>query len=68
MSNKKISSQKEVTIFLKELKQILSDSKFNIETDLDILLKKNQKILRIHILQVIHYWHLILTEQIYLIN
>ena len=40
MTNKFISSREEVTLFLQELIQILNDPAFDIDNDLDILLKK----------------------------
>lgn len=40
MSQKIISSEEEVKTFLFELKEILTDPAFNVDVDLDILLKK----------------------------
>lgn len=40
MSQKIISSEVEVKTFLFELKEILTDPAFNVDVDLDILLKK----------------------------
>lgn len=40
MSQKIISSEGEVKTFLSELKEILTDPAFNVDVDLDILLKK----------------------------
>ncbi len=40
LSVKKISSRDEVHCFLQELKKILNSKQFNIDADLDILLKK----------------------------
>ena len=40
MSNKIYSTKQEVEKFLKELKNIINNKEFNINTDLDILMKK----------------------------
>ncbi|WP_279237146.1 hypothetical protein [Alkaliphilus serpentinus] len=40
MSLKIISPKDDVIIFLKELKEVLTDPNFNVSEDLDILLKK----------------------------
>lgn len=40
MSNKIYSTKQEVEKFLKELKSIINNKEFNINTDLDILMKK----------------------------
>lgn len=40
MSNKICSTKQEVEKFIKELKDVISNTKFNINTDLDILMKK----------------------------
>ena len=38
-----ISEQKEVCLFLSQLKTILQSPKFNLDTDLDILMKKKNE-------------------------
>lgn len=43
MSQKIISSEEEVLAFLKELKEILTDPKFDLSKDLDILPKKKSE-------------------------
>lgn len=43
MSQKIISSEQEVESFLKELKGLLTNPKFNVQRDLDILLKKKSE-------------------------
>lgn len=43
MSNKIISTEEEVNLFLKTLKDVLSNSCFNISTDLDILQRKKHE-------------------------
>ena len=40
MSNKIYPTKQEVEKFLKELKSIINNKEFNINTDLDILMKK----------------------------
>ena len=40
MSQKIVSSEEEVREFLKELKELLTDPRFDASRDLDILLKK----------------------------
>lgn len=44
MGQKIISSEEEVKNFIIELKEILSDSDFNVDSDLDILLKKKSEL------------------------
>lgn len=43
MDNRVISSEEEVRIFLKELKEVLSNPKFVITRDLDIMMKKKSE-------------------------
>lgn len=43
MSQKILSSEQEVKDFLKELKELLTDPRFDISKDLDILLKKRHE-------------------------
>ena len=43
MSQKIISSEEDVKTFLKELKQVLTDQRFDVSTDLDILMKKKHE-------------------------
>lgn len=43
MSLKVISLENDVIIFLKELKEVLTDANFNVSTDLDILPKKKNE-------------------------
>lgn len=43
MSQKKISSEQEVNEFLKELKELLTDTRFDVSRDLDILPKKKSE-------------------------
>ena len=43
MSQKKISSEQEVIDFLKELKELLTDPRFDNSKDLDIILKKKHE-------------------------
>ena len=43
MSQKIISSEKEVREFLKELKELLTDHRFDVSRDLDILMKKKNE-------------------------
>ncbi|MDF2520101.1 MAG: hypothetical protein K0R84_729 [Clostridia bacterium] len=43
MSQKIISSEKEVLAFLKELKELLTSPKFDLSKDLDILMKKKNE-------------------------
>ncbi|MGF7186607.1 hypothetical protein GGQ84_002731 [Desulfitispora alkaliphila] len=43
MSQKIISSEEEVVAFLKELKELLTDPRFNVSKDLDILMKKKSE-------------------------
>ena len=40
MSNKICSTKQEVEKFIKELKDVINNKEFNINTDLDILMKK----------------------------
>ncbi len=40
VSQKEISTEEEVRDFLAKLKELLTDPNFNIEADLDILMKK----------------------------
>ncbi len=44
MSKKAVSPEHDVIIFLKELKDVLTNPKFNVSTDLDILLKKSKEL------------------------
>jgi len=44
MSNKIISTKEEVDFFLKELKDVLLDSNFDISIDLDILQRKKTEL------------------------
>ena len=41
MSNKICSKKQEIEKFLEELKNIINSKEFNINTDLDILMKKS---------------------------
>lgn len=43
MSQKIISSEEEVKTFLKDLKELLTDPRFDVSRDLDILLKKKNE-------------------------
>lgn len=44
MSSKVISPENDVIIFLKEIKEVLTDSNFDVSKDLDILLKKGNEL------------------------
>lgn len=43
MSNKIFSTKQEVEKFIKELKDVINNKEFNINTDLDILMKKSSE-------------------------
>lgn len=43
MSNKICSTKQEVEKFIKELKDVINNKEFNINTDLDILMKKSSE-------------------------
>lgn len=51
MSNKIISTKEEVDLFLESLKEVLTDTCFDISTDLDILPKKRHELPTDHTLQ-----------------
>ncbi|MDD2402664.1 MAG: hypothetical protein PHI90_09415 [Clostridia bacterium] len=44
MSQKIISSEEEVQLFLKELKELLTDPRFDVSRDLDTLMKKKSEL------------------------
>ena len=54
MSQKFLSSESDVLGFLSELTGVLTDLQFNLDTDLDILLNRNQNIQMTRILLLTH--------------